>query len=73
MESLISNAGLDYTFIRTGFLTNRDDSEFTKTEGAAPKDARSVSRLALANFIVYELDRSDHIGGIVGLSNRRVA
>lgn len=73
MEALISNADLDYTFVRPGFLTDRNDPEFFRTAGAAPKGGRSVSRLALANFIVSELDRSDHVGGVVGLSSRKAA
>ena len=68
MEALVGDAGLDYTFVRPGFLTDRNEPEFSSTADAAPKDGRSVSRLALANFIVTELDRSAHIGQAVGIS-----
>ncbi len=73
MEDLICDAGLDYTFARTGFLTNGDDPNFRKAEGAAPEGGGSVSRLALANFLVTELVQSDHVGQVVGLCEGKAA
>ncbi len=73
MEDLIRNAGLDYTFARTGFLTNRDDPNFNKAEGAVPDGGGSISRLALANFLVTELKQSDHVGEVVGLCENKAA
>ena len=67
MEDRIRNAGLDYTIARPGFLTNDDDPGFTVADEAAPNGGRSVSRLALANFLVSEAERTDHVGQIVGL------
>lgn len=73
MEDLIRNAGLDYTFARTGFLTNGDDPNFTKAEGAVPDGGGSISRLALANFLVTELKQSDHVGEVIGLCENKAA
>ncbi len=73
MEDLIREAGLDYTFARTGFLTNGDDPDFIKAEGAAPEGGGSISRLALANFLVTELKQSDHVGEVVGLCVKKAA
>ena len=73
MEDLIRNAGLDYTFARTGFLTTGDDPNFTKAEGTAPDGGGPISRLALANFLVTELKQSDHVGEVVGLCENKAA
>ena len=67
MEDLISEAGLDWRFARTGFLTNGEDEKFEKAEGAMPGAGGSISRLALANFLFTELERADHVGEVVGL------
>ena len=73
MEDLIREADLDYTFARTGFLTNGDDANFRKAEGSAPEGGGAISRQALANFLVTELKHADHVGKVVGLSERKAA
>ena len=73
MEDLIHNAGLDYTFARTGFLTNGDHPGFRTAAGVAPEGGGSISRLALANFLVTELDSSVHVRQVVGLCDDKAA
>ncbi|MEO0952092.1 MAG: NAD(P)H-binding protein [Pseudomonadota bacterium] len=73
MEDRVREAQLDYTFARTGFLTNAEDAAFEKANNAAPEGSNSLPRLALANFLLIELDRSDHVGQVVGLCGKRAA
>lgn len=67
MEATIRDADLDYTFARPGFLSDGDDPGYMVKQGAKQSGGRSVSRLALANFLVTELERPAHMRQIVGL------
>ena len=73
MEERISDANLEWTFARTGFLTDGADKEFRKAEGAMPDGGGSISRSALANFLLTELKKSDHVGEAVGLCGVKAA
>jgi uncharacterized protein YbjT (DUF2867 family) len=67
MEERIRSADLDWTIARTGFLTDDDERGYIKAAGAMPDGGGSISRLALAEFLVTELKQSDHVGDVVGL------
>ncbi len=67
MEARIRDAGLDWTFARTGFLTDDKERAYRRAAGAMPEGGGSISRSALAEFLVSELKRSDHVGEVVGL------
>lgn len=71
MEDRISDAGLEWTFARTGFLTDSEEEKFKKAEGAMPEGGGSISRSALARFLFTELKKSEHIGDVVGLCGVR--
>ncbi len=65
MEEVIREAGVDYTFARAGFLNDDDDPSF-RISKSADALSRSISRAALANFLVTELERSAHVRKVVG-------
>jgi len=67
MEARIREAGLDFTFARTGFLTEGDGPCYRTADGAMPGGRGSISRRALAEFLVTELKQSDHVAEVVGL------
>lgn len=73
MEDRISKTSLEWTFARTGFLTDGEDGQFEKAEGRMPDGGAPLSRLALANFLVAELKQSNHVGQAVGLCGAKAA
>lgn len=73
METRVAEADLDYTFARPGFLTNGESAQFTKAAGAEPEDGKSISREALATFLVTEVEEDSHVRQVVGLSAKKAA
>ncbi len=67
MEERIRTSDLDWTFARTGFLTDSEASRYEAAAGAMPEGTGSISRSALARFLVAELKQPEHVGEIVGL------
>ncbi len=67
MEKTIRDSGLDWTIARVGFLNSNSSIGFRKTEGKLPKGGNSISRSALAHFLLTEAKQSNHINKIVGL------
>jgi len=67
MESHIKDSGLDWTFARTGFLTNKNNDEYMSTSNEFPEAGGSISRAALANFLLSEARDSNYIKQAVGL------
>lgn len=67
MEEHICSTDLQWTFARTGFLTNNKSVKYSKAENSFPAGGGSISRAALASFLLEEARRPSHICQIVGL------
>lgn len=68
MEQRICEKNLDWTFVRVGFLNDGTEKSYRKAVAQMPENSGSISRSALAEFIVDELKQSQHIGEVVGLT-----
>jgi len=58
MEETIRNADLDWTFVRVGFLNDKDQRSFLADSGRMPGESITVSRFAVAEFLVKDLQQS---------------
>ena len=67
MEELIRSSSLDWTIARTSFLTNHSDESYRVAEGTLPEGGGSISRVAVARFILTEAKQSSHLRQVVGL------
>ena len=67
MEERIRSSSLDWTIARTGFLTNDGATSYRHAEGASPKGGGSISRAAVACFLLTEAQESTHLRQVVGL------
>ena len=68
MEDRIRSSSLDWTIARMGFLTNDATTEYRHAEGASPEGGGSISRAAVACFLLTEARRPAHLRQVVGLS-----
>ena len=68
MEERIRSSGLDWTIARTGFLTNDGATGYRHAGGVLPEGGGSVSRAAVACFLLAEARQSAHVRQVVGLS-----
>lgn len=64
MEEQIRASNLDWTIVRTGFLTDGSDSTYQ----ASDKAGGTVCRAGVANFLRTEADQRGHVREVVGLS-----
>jgi putative NADH-flavin reductase len=64
MEDQIRASNLDWTIVRTGFLTDDNTSTYQTSEHAGG----TVSRAGVANFLGTEMEQRGHVREIVGLS-----
>lgn len=60
-------SGLDWTIARLGFLTNDTADNYRVERDALPERGGSIPRATVAQFLLMETTRSEHIGQIVGL------
>ena len=67
MEERIRSSGLDWTIARTGFLTNDGATGYRHAEGVLPEGGGSISRAAVACFLLADARQSAHIRQVVGL------
>ncbi len=67
MEGRIRSSSLDWTIARTGFLTNDRATGYRHAEGVLPEDAGSISRAAVACFLLAEARQPAHVRQVVGL------
>ena len=70
MEAHICDSNLQWTIARTGFLTSDSTADYSVTVGAFPKGGGSISRLALAHFLLTEAKESSHLRQVVGLCGK---
>jgi putative NADH-flavin reductase len=68
MEEIVQASGLDWTIARPPRLTQQDSLGYRSREGAAPKFAFSLSRKAVAAFMLDALEQKKHFRKIVGIA-----
>ena len=68
MEKLICSSSLDWTIARMGFLTDDALTAYRQAESALPDGGGSISRAAVARFLLTAARQSAHRRQVVGLS-----
>ena len=68
MEEVVQNSGLDWTIARPPRLTEQDYTTYRSREGAAPKMGFSLSRKAVAAFMLDAIEQQKHFHKIVGIA-----
>jgi len=68
MEEVMQRNGLDWTIARPPRLTQEDYSTYRSREGAAPKMGFTVSRKAVAAFMLDAIEQKKHFQKIVGIA-----
>ena len=68
MEARIRDAAIDWTVVRTGFLTDAPGAEYRLAVDAMPDPSAGLPRAALATFLLEELQSGNHRRQVVGLS-----
>jgi len=68
MEEIVQTSGLDWTIARPPRLTEEDDTTYRSREGAAPKMGFSLSRKAVAAFMLDAIEQEKHFHKIVGIA-----
>ena len=67
MEECIRSSSLEWTIVRTGFMTNRSTTDYQVAERALPEGGGSISRAAFAQCFLTEAKQFSHLRQIVGL------
>jgi hypothetical protein len=68
MEEVVQASGLDWTIARPPRLTQEDSLTYRSREGAAPKMGFTLSRKAVAAFMLDAIEQEKHIHKIVGIA-----
>lgn len=68
MEKVAQESGLDWTIARPPRLTQEQYAVYRSRQGAAPKRGFSLSRKALAAFMLDATERNEHFQKIVGVA-----
>ena len=68
MEEVVQNGGLDWTIARPPRLTEQDYTTYRSREDAAPKMGFSLSRRAVAAFMLDAIEQKKHFHKIVGIA-----
>ena len=68
MEERIRASDLDWTIVRTSYLTDKSEPSCRAAAGALPEGGGAVSRRAVARFLLTEARQSGHLRQVVGLS-----
>lgn len=68
MEQSLMNSGLQWTSARVGFLTDAPDNTYRANKNSLPEDGSSVSRKALAQFLVNAVGDRTTMGAVFGVS-----
>jgi hypothetical protein len=66
MEETIRASNLEWTIARMGFLNDKSAIDFRLAEGRFP-DGGSISRAAVANFLLTEAKQNNYLHKVVGL------
>ncbi len=67
MEETIRTSNLEWTIARLGFLSDKSSIDFRLAEGALPDGGGSISRAAVAHFLLTEAKQSVYVNKIIGL------
>src|SRR5258708_1171565 len=68
MEEIVRSNGLDWTIARPPRLTQDDYLTYRSREGAAPKMGFTLSRKAVAAFMLDVIEQHKHVHKIVGIA-----
>ncbi len=68
MEAIVQASGLDWTIARPPRLTQEDYITYRTRENAAPRMGFSVSRKAVAAFMLEAIEQKKHFHQIVGIA-----
>ena len=68
MEAIVRASGLDWTIARPPRLTQEDYITYRTRENAAPRMGFSVSRKAVAAFMLGAIEQKKHFQQIVGIA-----
>jgi uncharacterized protein YbjT (DUF2867 family) len=68
METVVQASGLDWTIARPPRLTQEDYSTYRSREDAAPRMGFSLSRKAVAAFMLDAIEQKKHFHQIVGIA-----
>ncbi|PYK72188.1 MAG: hypothetical protein DME44_05235 [Verrucomicrobia bacterium] len=68
MEAIVQGSGLDWTIARPPRLTQEDYTTYRSREDAAPKMGFSLSRKAVAAFMLDGIEQKKHVRKIVGIA-----
>jgi putative NADH-flavin reductase len=68
MEKIVQANGLDWTIARPPRLTQEDSLNYRSREGAAPRIGFTLSRKAVAAFMLDAIEQKKHVRKIVGIA-----
>jgi uncharacterized protein YbjT (DUF2867 family) len=68
MEKVVQDSGLDWTIARPPRLTQEQHATYRSREGAAPTRGFSLSRKAVAAFMLDAIEQKKHFQKIVGIA-----
>lgn len=68
METVVQNSGLDWTIARPPRLTQGNYLSYRSREGAAPPMGFTLSRKAVAAFMLDAIEQKKHFQKIVGIA-----
>jgi len=68
MEEIVQANGLDWTIARPPRLTRQDYRSYRSREGAAPPMGFTLSRKAVAAFMLDAIEQKKHLNKIVGIA-----
>jgi putative NADH-flavin reductase len=68
MEKIVQANGLDWTIARPPRLTQEDSLAYRSREGAAPRIGFTLSRKAVAAFMLDAIEQKKHFRKIVGIA-----
>src|SRR4029077_6354427 len=70
MEKVVQDSGLDWTIARPPRLTQQQYPTYRSREGAAPRRGFSLSRRALAAFMLDAIEQKKHFQKITGIAKQ---
>jgi len=70
MEKVVQDSSLDWTIARPPRLTQRQYPTYRSREGAAPRRGFSLSRRALAAFMLDAIEQKKHFQKIMGIAKQ---
>lgn len=69
MEEIFETSGLNWTTVRSGFLNDTDNACYMATKAGPAKGGTSVSRRALAQFLIDAIDDPAAFGAAFGVTS----